>query len=396
MAVQFGGRWRRAQIPLWNKEITYANKCPICLDELGQGGSWVVGDYGATLPCGHSACASCIVLYIESRVNSGEVSSSDLVCPLPECRKSMTADFISDLLSWSPDGAILHERLLDFQAQRFVPEQELDERLLTCPSAGCCNRVLVPSQYVVERLDVDCPSCKRQFCAACCHPSHPGASCDAAEKERLDPDLQALISAQNWKRCPACRQLCERESGCNFMTCPSDQCKGNTHFCYLCEELLAASDHAAHYEGFEGAIGRAGPFGSVCANRRDVDFSLPTQPPPPSLSVVTGDHEGSIALRITWGPHKSEPATIYYRIRLSVPGANDVKHTSAQAGYPYRDLKNVQRYRRYQASVTPVNVNGSGPASELSEIVHFHPRELVQPDIRTEAEPKSRRWAARS
>eukprot|EP00408_Alexandrium_pacificum_P037447 CAMPEP_0171282976 /NCGR_PEP_ID=MMETSP0790-20130122/67199_1 /TAXON_ID=2925 /ORGANISM="Alexandrium catenella, Strain OF101" /LENGTH=44 /DNA_ID= /DNA_START= /DNA_END= /DNA_ORIENTATION= len=44
------------------------------------------------------------------------------------------------------------------------------------------------------------------------------------------------------------------------MTCPSDRCQRKTHFCYLCEELLTAADHAAHYEGFEGAVGRMGPF----------------------------------------------------------------------------------------------------------------------------------------
>merc|ERR1711879_122691 len=140
---------------------------------------------------------------------------------------------------------------------------------------------------------------------------------------------------------------------------------GLTNFCYICEELLTPADHAAHYEGFEGAIGRAGPFGSVCVNRREVNLSLPTRPPAPTLSVVSGDHEGTIALRITWAPHKSDPPTIYYRIRLSLVGTNVVKHLSARAGDPYYDMKNLQRYRRYRASVTPVNCNGAGVASDF-------------------------------
>lgn len=125
--------------------------------------------------------------------------------------------------------------------------------------------------------------------------------------------------------------------------------KGETYFCYLCGELLASSDHAAHYEGagtwqcrekvvmkclkkipndakslkrfetveidlcsgvlwflsgFEGAIGLRGPFGSVCMNKREPDSSLPSQPLPPRLSVVRGEEEGSIALRITFSDHR--------------------------------------------------------------------------------------------
>lgn len=45
-----------------------------------------------------------------------------------------------------------------------------------------------------------------------------------AELQRMDPQLREMIKRENWKRCPVCRHLCERESGCNFMTCPSEQC----------------------------------------------------------------------------------------------------------------------------------------------------------------------------
>ena len=56
--------------------------------------------------------------------------------------------------------------------------------------------------------------------------------------------------------------------------------------------------------GFEGAIGLRGPFGSVCMNKREPDSSLPSQPLPPRLSVVRGEEEGSIALRITFSDHR--------------------------------------------------------------------------------------------
>jgi len=309
----------------------------------------------------------------------------------------MPNEFISELLLLREAGVQLYERLLDFQARRFVPEAESGECFVTCPTAGC-TQMLVPSEHVRDRRVVVCLVCTQPFCASCSQPAHVGLSCEAAEYERMDPELRRLIAANNWKRCPSCRHLCERESGCNFMTCPSEHCKGQTHFCYLCGELLTAADHAAHYEGFEGAIGRQGPFGSVCQNVREANMSLPVQPPAPVLSVVSGDDEGSIALRITWGTHTSEPPTIYYRVNLCIPGSSEVKHLTAQAGYAYHDVTWVPRYRRYQAVVIPVNVNGAGPPSEASEAVHFHPRELVKAPSCGDQQvsvPKSKRWTAK-
>ncbi|CAE7538222.1 ARI10, partial [Symbiodinium sp. CCMP2456] len=336
----------------------YGQRCPICLDD-------VVGQ--ARLSCEHMLCAECLLRYVESLVNQGKVAAEQLACPLPSCRTPIATNALAELLRLQPKGDDVYQRLLDFQAQRFEPEPGDDERLVNCPSPGCI-KVLVPLSLVQERADVSCPQCSQRFCAACAQPAHAG-SCEDAEMQRMDPALRRLIAQQNWKRCPVCRHLCERESGCNFMTCPSEQCKGETYFCYLCGEILAASDHASHYEGFDGAIGLRGPFGSVCMNRREPDSSLPSQPPPPRLSaVVRGEEEGSIALRLTWADHRSEPPTIYYRIWLSVPGSKEVHHYSAAARGPYYDIpKGLPKYIRYQAAVAAVNVNGIGPASSKSE-----------------------------
>ncbi|CAJ1430399.1 unnamed protein product [Effrenium voratum] len=258
-------------MPRWTRCRPLELRCPICLDQASE---------AAKLPCGHALCGECLVSYVESLVNQGssaavfqifqiwfgKVAAEQLVCPLPECRSSLPPNTLSELIRDRDGGAELFQRLIDFQAQRFVPEQGDDERLLNCPTAGCM-KMLVPLELVEARADVNCPQCRQSFCAGCCQASHLG-SCEEAELRRLDPEMRKLMEQESWVRCPACRHLCERESGCNFMTCPSEQCKGATFFCYLCGELLAASDHASHYEGFRGAIGLRGPFGSVCLNRQ--------------------------------------------------------------------------------------------------------------------------------
>eukprot|EP00913_Durusdinium_trenchii_P034042 g31865.t1 len=278
-------------------------RCPICLEELNEAPV-------QALSCEHALCSECLLRYVESLVNHGRVEPGE------------------------------------------------GERLLNCPTPGCM-KMLVPVALVQERANVNCPECRQSFCAACCQAAHGLESCEAAELQRT-----GLMMQQNWKRCPSCRHLCERESGCNFMTCPSEQCQGATHFCYLCEEPLLASDHASHYEGFDGAIGLRGPFGAVCRNRPTVDgeraASLPGKPAPPQLSVV--------------------------------------RRLSAQARQPYFDApKSLPKYIRYQATVVPVNVNGAGPSSEPSEVVHFHPRELRStryPAV-SAVPAKSKRWTTR-
>lgn len=340
-----------------------------------------------------------MIQYIESQVNGGKVAPDDLACPATDCRLPFPDELLQQLLTEAgAEGHKLYERLRDFQARRFVPEPEEGERLVACPAPGC-GKVLIPLELVTSCAEVGCPNCGNGFCAGCGQPCHTGKSCEAAEIDGMDPELRRLIQQQSWKRCPVCRNLCERESGCNFMTCPSEECQGKTFFCYLCGELLTAADHAAHYEGFEGNAGRMGPFGSVCFNRREADLSLPKKPGPPRLSVVEGDDEGSLALRITWGPHTSEPPTIYYHVRLMVPGTDEVKSLRTHARDAYHDIKwGVTKYRRYQAVVVPVNINGTGPASEPSEVIHFHERELEvlkEKERSAPAAPKSKRWAVR-
>jgi len=378
-------------------------RCPICLEDLSSKGSEEEGegDEGEVgLPCKHRLCRDCFVNYIESLVNSGRVGDEDLCCPLPECRSAVTTAFLTAFLAGKEEHRRLRERLLDFQAQRFQPEAGDGEQFLTCPTANCA-KLLVPNELVENQEAVTCPTCSCNFCAGCCQQAHPGLTCEDAEFRRMDPALRKLMEKETWVRCPSCRHLCERESGCNFMTCPSEVCQSKTHFCYLCGVVLAASDHAAHYEGFEGAVGRMGPFGSVCVNKRSSDLSLPERPPPPMLSVAVGEEEGSIVLRLTFGEHRSEPPTIYYKVALKVPGLDEEKTLHAGVHDAHFDMKPgrlVQKYCRYQVAVTPFNINGSGPQSDFSEVVHFHPRELNQGPKQSAVHPapaKPKRWAAK-
>ena len=65
-------------------------------------------------------------------------------------RGSLVAIFVDFFRLDAPE---LFQRLLDFQAQRFVPEPDDGERLLNCPTPGCV-KMLVPVSLVEQKTDV--------------------------------------------------------------------------------------------------------------------------------------------------------------------------------------------------------------------------------------------------
>ena len=83
---------------------------------------------------------------------------------------------------------------LDFQARRFIPTDE-DERLVTCPKQGC-GQFLVPTDLVLKRSEIVCPSCSMSLCAGCSREAHSGMTCDAAEEHSLDPEIRKLIAKE--------------------------------------------------------------------------------------------------------------------------------------------------------------------------------------------------------
>lgn len=72
-------------------------------------------------------------------------------------------------------------------------------------------------------------------CAAI--PAVPLQGLSCAEFQKLPKKLHSaagagvfdLAQSKNWKRCPKCGHMVERNTGCDYMTC---RCKA--HFCYAC------------------------------------------------------------------------------------------------------------------------------------------------------------------
>ena len=56
-------------------------------------------------------------------------------------------------------------------------------------------------------------------------------------QKKKEDDLSLKFLMENFKKCPKCKQLVEKISGCNFMKCSWPGCV-NTYFCLICEKSL--------------------------------------------------------------------------------------------------------------------------------------------------------------
>jgi hypothetical protein len=223
-----------------------SSKCPLCLET-------VPFDKSIQLDCSHRICCDCFHSYLNIKITEKRVAEEELVCPMPDCNVTITVPQVEG----STRGTPLWDRFLASRVELWRPDAREGEILCICPTPSCEGRFLA-SAFLPE---VQCPKCKRPFCPKC-QQRHPGVPCEryAAWRRSENPgagdrELEELIRKEKWQRCPCCQAPAERQIGCNFMTCYSEQCRGKKHFCYLCGVELTELQHFTHFpEGiFENA-----------------------------------------------------------------------------------------------------------------------------------------------
>lgn len=176
--------------------------------------------YGMVI--GHTYCFTCISGYLKTKLAD---ASFRTVFPIrcPEC------PYI----------------IMDQQAERILDRQDLEglwywaklfEEVQTfyCPNGKCATRIELPSRECSRSLrKTDCPECKEAFCFRCQSPWHEGQSCaqfaHVSGAAALDKALQKLAKRSNWRRCPKCRIVVERDEGCRHI-----MCRCGYEFCYQC------------------------------------------------------------------------------------------------------------------------------------------------------------------
>jgi hypothetical protein len=88
-----------------------------------------------------------------------------------------------------------------------------------------CGQFIPPAQYRGPDSAV-CEICGYLTCRLCRNYGHGGGACP--EDVQMQ-QAEALAAANGWRRCPNCREMVEREHGCNHMTC-----RCGSEWCYVC------------------------------------------------------------------------------------------------------------------------------------------------------------------
>lgn len=245
------------------KPVERRFKCPLCLEETDL-------EHAVSLDCDHKLCAECFGDYCSSKISEGRVMENELVCPATDndmkiCGKAITVEQVRGNV-----GGKLFDKFCTFRAVNWVPNDD-DGVLVKCPTPDCCVFMAAPG------LDeATCPTCKQELCTRCSKPSHKDETCEQAalrrKKDACESDKQfdKLLAAQGWMRCPTCETPTELARGCYFMQCQSDSCRGRTHFCYLCGELLRGEDHMP---GRSLAHFPRGPYNAECINVTEEEYN---------------------------------------------------------------------------------------------------------------------------
>lgn len=217
------------------KEANEIFPCPICLEISRL-------DCGVELDCLHRICRECVIGYLRGKIAEKQVADGELRCPMPSCKCELTVPQIEGAMKGSPEW----ERFLSCRAELWRPTDGEPDRMTQCPNLKCRGyQFLVPRKTV----EVACPRCSQIFCSRC-QESHKGITCQAfleAGRKEIDKDLEDMIRRERWQRCPSCGSVCERQHGCNFMTCSSEKCRGSVSFCYLCGTGLTTTEHITHF-----------------------------------------------------------------------------------------------------------------------------------------------------
>lgn len=164
------------------------------------------------LPCEHEICGECLEEYINAGINAGQ---SYIECPV---------DSSCQLLS----DELIEHTVGETQYNKMIEEREERGNISMCTEC-----------YLICSADDDgsfyCSNCDNRYCVKCRKINHR-YECDSESDEDIISELYDV------KRCPMCRILIQRETGCNSMKCTFCKIK----FCWGCEKTKYQIDRCVH------------------------------------------------------------------------------------------------------------------------------------------------------
>ncbi|KAG2222334.1 hypothetical protein INT45_001597 [Circinella minor] len=219
-----------------------------------------LGDVVSTLGCEHYACYECLKNYFRSYLDRPGVEDySILDCPGQNCDKVFITDDVlprimpnmEDIHYWwrsviektfmdsigycpYPDCLGSFELPLPEQLDEYKQQQQVPI-IFSAPSS---SRSIPEPQQINEKdtpLFAECLECNRGICLTCHGTWHPGtanwkqhddtyyreslANKRKKHQRALSIEARNLAQKNQWTRCPKCKEMVERKSGCLTILC---------------------------------------------------------------------------------------------------------------------------------------------------------------------------------
>jgi hypothetical protein len=199
------------------------------------------------LDCSHEFCHGCLVSHLRVKIEEKE----ELTCP--NCNDEINQDKINDLLENDEDLLSMYKKSIfkEFGDARGM----LD--LVMCPN---CNKICKNND---ESNRIECANGCDDFCQICGQSHSPGFDWRYCPNE-LDIihefDSICLSLDGYIKRCPLCKIMIERVSGCNSIKCPNCKLK----FCWSCLRSASEIKRMKHHYCYE--------YGNFLETNSDDDY----------------------------------------------------------------------------------------------------------------------------
>ena len=275
---------------------------------------------------GHVCCTDCTVQFVRRAVSHNVPT---LRCPDTHCTARLQPATIVRAVQISGLMLTLGAEVMALVNTTDGPATVFP---LACPVASCGGRVYLASTAdLADLTTIDCPLChassripkwqrKRRSAAFTAHqqritgkPQAAGNSAitDATADRRAASEQQLwqdLFVVFNTRRCPRCRIVVERMSGCDHMTC---QC--GAYFCWQCQHPIPRGARRRYLGSHDSALS----LNSCAAN------FLPDHP------------VASVAIR----------SALFTVAALTLVGVSPLLLTGAAIGYPAMAIR--RRIRAY-------------------------------------------------
>ena len=154
-----------------------------------------------TVPCGHQWCSGCLTNAFNQAVKSKPFRPSHCCF-----------EIVTDILRIGVKPTVFESHNAAYLD--LLEEHDCTDKLY-CHDPACS--AFIPESKRSERVGT-CPSCQGKTCKKCKAKSHWG-TCSTEKLKEVEggEQLLALAETKDWKRCPQCFAMIERNGGCPHM-----------------------------------------------------------------------------------------------------------------------------------------------------------------------------------